>query len=271
MSNVATDFVEETEKERVEPVELLVQLAKDGEIDPWDVDIVEVTDAFLARLDEKDLRTSGRALFYASVLLRMKSDVLLEPEQVEEVPEEEPHRWEEELTDGVDPIAGLEREIERRLDRKRARGSPQTLDELVRELREAERGSWWKEGREYDTEGSPRGFQRGTQTLDYRSGDDLRLDDEPTEQDVTGTAHEEDIETVIEEVAAVLATHYEAGRKEVLFSEIAMVGGSRVQTFLALLFLAHRGEVLLQQDELFGDLWIQDPTAVTGVSEIPAD
>ena len=29
----------------VEPVELLVQLAEDGEIDPWDIDIVEVTDA----------------------------------------------------------------------------------------------------------------------------------------------------------------------------------------------------------------------------------
>jgi segregation and condensation protein A len=46
----------------VEPVEVLVQLAEEGEIDPWDVDLVAATDAFLDRLEETDLRTSGRAL-----------------------------------------------------------------------------------------------------------------------------------------------------------------------------------------------------------------
>ena len=75
--------------EEVEPVELLVQLAKRGEIEPWDIDIVAVTDSFLAALDESDLRTTGRALFYASVLLRMKSDALmekLEPDEPEPAP-----------------------------------------------------------------------------------------------------------------------------------------------------------------------------------------
>ncbi|MGM0389292.1 MAG: segregation/condensation protein A, partial [Natrinema limicola] len=65
---------ENEDEETVEPVELLVQLAEDGEIDPWDIDVVRVTDKFLEAIDEVDLRTSGRALFYASVLLRMKSD-----------------------------------------------------------------------------------------------------------------------------------------------------------------------------------------------------
>lgn len=69
--------------EDVEPVELLVQLAKGGEIDPWDIDIVAVTDKFLEALDDADLRTSGRALFYASVLLRMKSDELFAPDEPE--------------------------------------------------------------------------------------------------------------------------------------------------------------------------------------------
>src|SRR6056297_1995063 len=74
----------EDDEDDVQPVEVLVQLAKDDEIEPWDIDIVTVTDKFLARLDEADLRTSGRALFYASVLLRMKSDALLEPDESEE-------------------------------------------------------------------------------------------------------------------------------------------------------------------------------------------
>ena len=268
--------------EEVEPVELLVNLAEEGEIDPWDIDVVTVTDKYLDRLDEADLRTSGRALFYASVLLRMKGDALLS-EPSEEPAEPEP--WEQPFVDdgasggegapgagqGPDPVAGLEAEMERRLERKSVRGTPETLDELVRELREAERDSWWKESREYDTSESPQGFQRGTQTLDYHAGDDFRADDEPTEDEVTGNAHEEDIEAVIEDVHGVLREHYDAGRREVLYAEVDDAGGSRVETFLALLFLSNRGEVRLRQDDLFGDLWIQDPNAADAEETAVAD
>ena len=258
---------DEEHEEATEPIQLLVQLAEEGEIDPWNIDIVHVTDEFLARLDRGDLRASSRALFYAAVLLRMKSDALLAPPEPEE-PEPEP--WEEgwdepwDETEGPfgDPLAELEHELDRRLDRKRARGSPQTLDELVRELRDVERDSWWKDSRTYDTSESPRGFRRGTQTLDYRASDDFRMEDEPTEADVTGTAHAEHIEDVIDAVWAALQPHYDAGRDEVLFEEVADAGGSRAETFLSVLVLSHRGEVRLEQDELFGDLWIQQPTPV---------
>jgi segregation and condensation protein A len=269
----ASSEAADDEETEVEPVEILVGMAEEGEIDPWDIDIVDVTDAFLDRLDGTDLRTSGRALFYASVLLRMKSDALLEPDEPEE-PEPEP--WEVAVEGGDvapdhDPIAQLDAELDRRLDRKHARGSPETLDELVRELREAERGSWWKESRSYDTSDSPQGFRRGTQTLDYRAADDLREGGEPTEDDVTGTTHAEDIESVIGDVESELTRHYDAGRNEVLFAEVRTAGGSAVETFLALLFLANRSVVRLQQDDLFGDLWIRDPAAPTASDEAVAD
>ncbi|WP_251341237.1 segregation and condensation protein A [Haloplanus halophilus] len=263
-----------TDDDEVEPVELLVQLAEDGEIDPWDIDIVDATDAFLDRLDETDLRTSGRALFYASVLLRMKSDALLD-----DGPDDpEPEPWEVAMeggdpaaANGHDPIDALDAELDRRLERKHARGSPETLDELVRELREAERNSWWKESRSYDTSESPQGYDRGTQTLDYRAADDVREGGEPTEGDVTATTHTEDIETTIEEVRETVRTHYDAGRAEVLFAEVREAGGAPVDTFLALLFLAHRGEIRLRQDDLFGDLWVRDPSAPRVGDEAVAD
>ncbi|WP_435179988.1 segregation/condensation protein A [Halorussus sp. AFM4] len=260
--------------EEAEPVELLVQLAEDGEIEPWDIDIVRVTDKFLDRLDEADLRTSGRALFYASVLLRMKSDAMLADDDEDEEPEDPWDEWGPgadapmDPADGdfadFDPVAKLEDEMERRLDRKTARGTPETLDELVHELRERERGSWWKDSRSYDTSDSPSGFQRGTQTLDYRMDDDMRVDEEPSADDVTGTAHEEDIEAVIDEVREELRNHYDRGRDEVLYAEIDEIGGSRIQTFLAVLFLSHRGTVTLEQDDLFGDLWVIDGEATDG-------
>ena len=143
--------------------------------------------------------------------------------------------------------------------------------ELVRELRDAERDSWWKESREYDTSGSPKGFQRGTQTLDYHAADDFRADEEPTAADVTGTAHGEDIEETITQVYEALDGQYSAGRDEVLFTEISSTGGSRVETFLALLFLANRGQIRLEQDDLFGDLWIQNPATSAEGTEAIAD
>ncbi|GAB3701901.1 segregation/condensation protein A [Halorubrum pallidum] len=268
-----------SDDDEVEPVELLVQLAEEGEIEPWDIDIVQVTDAFLDRLDETDLRTTGRALFYASVLLRMKSDGMLSDDDADDDAEPEPEPWELVMEGGApdpaagdfDPVDELEAEMDRRLDRKSTRGSPETLDELVRELREAERGSWWKESREYDTSESPSGYARGTQTLDYHTGDEFRRDGEPTAGEATDRTHDEDIEEVIVEIDNALRTHFDRGRTEVLFAEIETAGGRPFMTYLALLFMAHRGTVRLQQDELFGDLWVKDPAAATADSEAVAD
>ena len=254
----------EADDDEVEPVELLVQLAEEGEIEPWDIDIVEVTDAFLSKLEATDLRTSARALFYASVLLRMKGDELLDPSEPE--PDDEPEPWEqafeeptgEDGTPGFDPVDELEAEMDRRLERKSTRGSPETLDELVRELREAERDNWWKRRREYDTSDTE-GMARGTQTVDYRAADEMRAADEPTEGDVTGNTHNEDIEEVIEQVEAAIDPAFAEGRTEVLYAEIKDAGGRAFMTYLALLFLSNRGTIRLQQDSLFGDLWIQDP------------
>ncbi|MFP4626239.1 MAG: segregation/condensation protein A [Natronomonas sp.] len=258
--------------EEIEPVELLVQLADDGEIDPWDIDVVRVTDKFLERLDDADLRTGGRALFYASVLVRMKSDVMLAPDEPGEEPDPEPWDLQEgDAPPAADPITALEHEMDRRIERKRARGMPETLDGLVRDLRERERENFWKASRTYDTSESPSGFARGTQTLDYHTDDDFRMDDEPTADDVTGTAHDEQMEDVINQVYLTLQTHYDAGRAEVLFAEIPEAGGSVVNTFLGLLFLAHRGRIQLHQDEFFGDLWIRDPAAVAELEPAPAD
>ena len=269
----------EGDDEKVEPVELLVQLAEEGEIEPWDIDIVQVTDAFLEKLDETDLRTTGRALFYASVLLRMKSDGMLADDDGED-DEPEPEPWEVAMSSGAadpvdgdefDPVDKLEAEMDRRLDRKNTRGSPETLDELVRELREAERGSWWKDSRKYDTSESPHGYARGTQTLDYHTGDEFRRDGEPTAGEATDRTHDEDIEEVIVEIDNALRTHFDRGRTEVLFGEISGAGGRPFMTYLALLFMAHRGTVRLQQDDLFGDLWVKDPSAMVGESEAIAD
>ncbi len=57
-------------------IELIVDTVKEGKMDPWDLDIIEVTDRFLNKIDTMDHRNlsiSGRLFFYASLLLRLKA------------------------------------------------------------------------------------------------------------------------------------------------------------------------------------------------------
>lgn len=70
-----------------EPAEVLVELARRGEIDPWDIDIARATEKFLQYIDsleKRDLRIPARTLLYASILLRLKSDSMEEQNEVEE-------------------------------------------------------------------------------------------------------------------------------------------------------------------------------------------
>lgn len=227
-----------------EPVDVLVNLAQEGEIDPWDIDIVRVTDKFLERLDDGDLARSGRALLYASILLRMKSDYLVEEDTEEEENDDEVMEWvaaSEPHGIQEDPLQDLEREFKRRLRRRkvRERSKPETLDELVRELRERERRSWWKEKREYDMSGS--GMVESLPP--------------PTTEEAVSNAHKEDIEEHIDRVWSRVSNEFE-GRDELLFREL---DGSLITTYISLLFLASRGRLRLEQDDFYGDLWIKKP------------
>ena len=135
-----------------DPVEILVGMAERGEIDPWNINIMEVTDRFLEELDRRrqlNLKISGRTLFFAATLLRMKS------EHLEQISDEGGEEGDDDGIPGDDydtlgdedftgegrlgPIERLEREIQRRLDRKNMRKSPVTLFELIIELKNIEK------------------------------------------------------------------------------------------------------------------------------------
>ncbi len=240
--------------QQTEPVDVLVEMAREGEIDPWDIDILKVTDKFLERLEEGDLVRTGRALLYASILLRMKSDYVVEEEEDDEeeewTPDMRADAWDEPHADAPfdvdDNIDALEAEFERRLERRRVRDRtrPETLDELVRELRERERGTWWKESREYDTKPSDEGMQFRPEPL-------------PTTEDAMQTAHEDDIESRVDDVRERLETEFEH-RDEILFAELR--GSTKRETvtrYIALQFLAMREGIRLEQDDFYGDLWIK--------------
>jgi len=113
-------------------------MAKKGEIDPWNVDVIDVTDKFLKRLEEAkrlDLRISGRVLLYAAILVRMKADAIApQPPPTEDENDVEIIEWEELESGDIDEIK-LEDIL--RAQRRRIK-KISTLKDLIEELRKAE-------------------------------------------------------------------------------------------------------------------------------------
>ena len=75
-----------------QPFQILLGLVQEHKLDPWDVDIEKLADVFIKRvreMEELDLRVSGRTVLSASVLLRMKSDYVLNGNGSNKVTEEE--------------------------------------------------------------------------------------------------------------------------------------------------------------------------------------
>jgi segregation and condensation protein A len=63
-----------------QPFQILLGLVQEHKLDPWDVDIEKLAGVYLQRvreMQEFDIRVSGRTLLSASVLLRMKSDFVI--------------------------------------------------------------------------------------------------------------------------------------------------------------------------------------------------
>jgi segregation and condensation protein A len=230
-----------------DPVEILVGLAERGEIDPWNINIIEVTDRFLSELErrrELNLQLSGRTLFFAATLIRMKSEQLV----VIEAPDDEGDGDGDLFGDGLGgggedidysgrlgPIEQLEHEIQRRLDRKNMRKSPITLFELITELKNIE-----KEDR-----------RRRRMAADIPES--LLIDAD----DVVSIAHEEGFQ---ESSMTRLAEYLEGLEidEEMTLAELCQqMEWGIPEVYIPLLFLALDGRCTLRQEEFFGDIFVQ--------------
>ncbi len=126
-------------------IALLIDMAERGEIDPWDVKVVDVIDRFLNELSpfsgsgqalyEDNLSQSGQAFLYASMLLLLKADSLAQPEPTPETDPGDGDGFLDEL--GLDGNV-LPPFLERRLRRRAVAQPPQkrrvTLKELIDQI-----------------------------------------------------------------------------------------------------------------------------------------
>ena len=129
-----------------EGIALLIDLAQRGEIDPWDVQVIEVIDRYLSKLIlateaaqgscEADLSQSGQAFLSASMLVLFKANTLIELESPEAALDQSEDDFLLEAEDGTP--AKLRLPLDRQLRRRPVALPPQkrrvTLQELIDQL-----------------------------------------------------------------------------------------------------------------------------------------
>ncbi|HJJ48391.1 MAG TPA: ScpA family protein [Methanocorpusculum sp.] len=232
-----------------DPIEILLSMAEKGDIDPWNINITDITSRFLSALEERhalNLRVSGRHIFMASQLLRMKAEMLDEPEPAEEEFDEGDgfNEAADPFSDETDAISFgqidfLEREIQRRLKRKDVRHRTTNLYELIKQLRLAEK--------------TERRRQRRQRYIDFED----ELFEEPTAEEVVSIAHDEDYERMAAEIFEIIRGHPDARDPGISLVELrSILHWPMYMVYLPCLFLVQGGFVDLEQDEFFGDLWV---------------
>lgn len=130
-----------------EAIATLINLAQDGEIDPWDVQVIDVIDQFLQELgltgaadevavSELDLPQSGQTFLWASKLVLLKADTLESLTAIEaEIQEEEfLEEWDESSQRRL-PLK-LEKHIRRRASAPPPKRRRVTLQEFIVQIQQ---------------------------------------------------------------------------------------------------------------------------------------
>lgn len=272
-------------------IALLIDLAERGEIDPWDVQVIDVIDRFLSQLKpvqvveegrapyEADLSQSGQAFLYASMLVLLKADSLARSETQEEAEEiEEPEFLD---GDGMGE-ARLPPHLERRIRRRAVAQPPPnrrvSLRELIDQLELM--ASAMAEHKPRSRKRRPRPQSRSQAV-----------------RAIAQLAHQENLSEVAAALEQFLLDHWDAiseGQDWLdfeflieLWSVPSIAGenrptrpahiaqshspqGDRVGVFWALLFLSAQSKVELSQDEFYQDLRVRSLTGEAGLADLSA-
>ena len=144
MSMIAVNEAQNIPQGQVDGIEILVNMAKTGKVDPWNVDIVDITDKYLAHLFQmkaQNLRLTGRTLLFAAILLRLKSNVLegIDANQIEGIEEDyiddfelEDDSWDEEIN--TNNVVSLDEVLQRRTSIRLNRSRMVNLKDLIKQL-----------------------------------------------------------------------------------------------------------------------------------------
>ena len=245
------DSILDTPSDELDGIEVLVQMAKQGKIDPWNIDIADIADKYMLHIAESksnNLRLSGRALFFLAVLLKLKSNILvgIDPLQFEPAPPIDPEyddtddsRFNDDMYDLPDNVIPIEDIIQRRTSVKLNRNRIVTLKDLIRQL------EFYEElDKKQALKNSLERAKRRVQSYKNMS-----------KEDIINLAQEEYIETSVKILHENLTKIFEKEEK-VELKTLTLLGLDKITAYIALLFLSVKSEFDIEQDEFYSDLYV---------------
>ncbi|MEY3305467.1 MAG: segregation and condensation protein [Cyanobacteriota bacterium] len=236
-------------------IALLIDLAERGEIDPWDVQVIDVVDRFLSRLivsDRRDLYDSGQAMLYASMLVLLKanslSDMQSAYEQEANTDDEQGELDEEIVTDSM----RLPTDFDKRLRRLPVALPPKarriTLEELIAQIEAIS---------EIVDRKTSKPTKRPSQSKVARKA---------AMKAIAQLAHKENLSEMVEEIEHYFLMHPD---EEIEISDLAAVFNDRVGVFWGLLLMSSQSKVELFQSEFYGKIQIVPTIKSPTIKELP--
>ena len=234
---------------------ILVSMAKSGKIDPWNVDIIDVTDKYLAHfcdMKSQNLRITGRTFLFAAVLLKLKSNILEgndilsigQPDYTEGLEYDEDgfiaeYGQEDEDFTPTSNVVSIDEVLQRRTSVRLNRNRVVTLRDLIRQLQFYEKLE----------------KRQSLQQAHERAKNRVRSYARFTPDDIINMAHEEYIEDCVLKLKENLVQIFENNDK-IELNELTLLGMDRVSAYIALLFLTVDTNYDLKQDEFYSDLYV---------------
>jgi segregation and condensation protein A len=243
-------------------IAMLIDLAQRGEINPWDVKVIDAIDLHLSKLPlqsdaslahkQANLSQSGQAFLWAAMLVLLKAQSLEQSQSQAEDFDfiEEDIDFEVMTTSGLP--RNLERHIRRRLTSPPPRTRPVTLQDLIGQLRQIADKIAEPTARRRTIRGKAMSVKQATQTI-------------------AGLAHDENLTEMAALVAEFLVT-YTSETDLWTLEELVNIWSSkfpappgqdyganhdRVGVFWALLLLSAQSKVELHQTDFYQTLTIR--------------
>jgi len=254
MSSLAFEYDDIFDKKNAKSqgIGILVEMAKAGKIDPWQIDILDITNKYLAyicNMKSQNLRLTGQTFLFASMLIKLQSNVLegVELTDFETSREEEPTydedgfivEYPEEDYVPTNNVISLEEVLQRRTSVRLNHNRIVTLKDLIRQLEFYEK----LEHRQALKEAHERAKNR------VRSYARLTADE------IVNLAHEEYITENVLKLKENLEQIFQKEEK-IELNDLLAIGMSKINAYIALLFLAAESDYDLEQEEFYSDLYI---------------
>ena len=236
----------------IDGIEILYNMARSGKIDPWNIDLADLADKYLlevAKLKTINLKHTGRTILFLSVLLRIKSNVLdgIDIEEIFSQAQEpeyddnfESDYYEEEEPVSRNNIVSIDEVLQRRTSVRLNRNRVVTLKDLIRQLEFYEQLDKKQE----------------LKSKLERQKRRLRPYSRMTSRDIVDMYKEDYIKSAIPKMKENLDRIFENETK-VGLDTLMLLGFSRTTAYLALLFLVRDTEYDINQEEMYGDLYVE--------------